>query len=42
MTNTPGYWMGETSGVLRPVVVRYLNGERLNAADVPTGADTHA
>lgn len=24
---TPGYWMHETSGVLRPAVEAYLNGE---------------
>lgn len=29
-----GYWMNETSGVLRPVVERYLNGGALNANDV--------
>jgi hypothetical protein len=25
----PGYWMHETSGVLRPAIVAYLNGEPL-------------
>lgn len=27
----PGYWASETSGVLAPVVMRYLTGESLNA-----------
>jgi hypothetical protein len=26
----PGYWADETSGVLRPIVERYLDGESLN------------
>lgn len=30
----PGYWPNETSGVLVPVVTRYLNGEPLNAAQL--------
>ncbi len=29
-----GYWMYETSGVLRPVVERYLNGETLDDAGI--------
>lgn len=28
MTN-PGYWMNETSGVLRPVIEAYLNGRSM-------------
>lgn len=35
MQSVPGYWMNEASGVLRPVVTRYLNGERLDDADIP-------
>jgi hypothetical protein len=30
----PGYWMYESSGVLRPAVERYLNGEQLSANDI--------
>ncbi|HEX8752114.1 MAG TPA: hypothetical protein VF731_01745 [Solirubrobacterales bacterium] len=30
----PGYWMNETSGVLRPVVHRYLAGVELSEEDV--------
>ncbi len=30
----PGYWMNETSGVLRPVIMRYLDGEDLDTSDV--------
>lgn len=30
----PGYWPNETSGVLVPVITRYLNGEPLDAAQV--------
>jgi hypothetical protein len=30
----PGYWMGETSGVLRPAVAAYLNGEPMTAAQI--------
>ena len=26
----PGYWMYETSGVLRPAIVAYLKGERMS------------
>lgn len=33
-SRTPGYWMNETSGILRPVVERYFRGEALSAADV--------
>ena len=32
----PGYWMHETSGVLRPVIEAYLAGEELNAEQVAT------
>lgn len=32
----PGYWMNETSGVLAPVVHRYLDGSELNGSDVAT------
>jgi hypothetical protein len=27
----PGYWMRETSGILRPIIERYLDGESLNS-----------
>lgn len=30
----PGYWMHETSGVLRPAVEAYLNGEELTSFQV--------
>ncbi len=30
----PGYWMHETSGVLRPVVTAYLEGKPLTAYQV--------
>jgi hypothetical protein len=30
----PGYWMHETSGVLRPAVEAYLNREPLSEADI--------
>lgn len=30
----PGYWMHETSGVLRPVVERYLDGAELDGKDM--------
>lgn len=33
-TTTPGYWRNETSGVLRPAVKRYLDGEQLSATDI--------
>jgi len=29
MTDIPGYWMNETSGVLRPAVMAYLEGSRM-------------
>jgi hypothetical protein len=32
----PGYWMHETSGVLRPVVEDYLNGRPLTPRQVAT------
>lgn len=30
----PGYWMHETSGVLRPVVTRYLAGAELHEGEL--------
>jgi hypothetical protein len=33
---TPGYWMYETTGVLAPVVKKYLNYEPLSDSDVAT------
>lgn len=30
---TPGYWRNETTGVLRPVVLRYLKGHELRPSD---------
>jgi hypothetical protein len=30
----PGYWMNETSGVLKPVVLKYLDGQGLDSAEV--------
>jgi len=30
----PGYWMNETSGVLRPVVEAYLDNEPMSAAQI--------
>jgi len=30
----PGYWMNETSGVLAPVVEKYLRGEQLAPLEV--------
>lgn len=30
----PGYWQNETSGVLRPVVMRYLDGSSLDGSDI--------
>lgn len=30
----PGYWMRETSGVLKPAVERYLRGESLLPSDI--------
>jgi hypothetical protein len=35
-TVAPGYWMNETSGVLRPVVERWLNGRPLTAPELAT------
>jgi hypothetical protein len=32
--NAPGYWMHETSGVLRPAVERYLHHKPMTAADI--------
>lgn len=34
MTQAPGYWMNETSGVLRPAVMAYLDGEPLTAEQI--------
>lgn len=34
MTQIPGYWMHETSGVLRPAVERYLPELPLSEADI--------
>jgi hypothetical protein len=34
MAQEPGYWMWETSGVLRPAVEAYLNGEPLTPDDI--------
>lgn len=31
---TPGYWMYETSGALRPAIVAYLKGDALNDAEI--------
>jgi hypothetical protein len=33
---TPGFWMHETSGVLRPVVEAYLKGEPLSGEQIAT------
>jgi hypothetical protein len=30
----PGYWMNETSGVLRPAIVAYLEGDELTPAEI--------
>jgi hypothetical protein len=30
----PKYWMHETSGVLKPVIEAYLNGEELNVQQI--------
>lgn len=30
----PGYWMYEVTGVLQPVVMKYLRNERLSDSDV--------
>lgn len=32
----PGYWMYETSGVLKPVVMAYLRGEDLSREQIAT------
>ena len=32
--NGPGYWMHETSGILKPAVERYLKGQELNESDI--------
>ena len=32
----PGYWIDETSGVLKPVVLAYLNGQQLKPPEVAT------
>jgi hypothetical protein len=32
----PGYWMNETSGVLEPVVRKYLDGSLLSDSEVAT------
>jgi hypothetical protein len=32
----PGYWMNETSGVLEPVVRKYLEGAELSTGEVGT------
>jgi len=32
----PGYWMHETSGVLRPIVLKYLEGQPLEVDEVVT------
>jgi hypothetical protein len=34
LTAAPGYWMHETSGVLRPAILAYLDGRTLSTADV--------
>ena len=34
--DAPGYWMYETSGVLRPVVENYLTGGKMTARDIAT------
>lgn len=36
MRGTPGYWMHETSGVLRPAIEAYLHGRPLTGEDVAT------
>jgi hypothetical protein len=32
--NVPGYWMNETSGVLRPAIVSYREGDELTQAEI--------
>jgi hypothetical protein len=34
MKGTPGYWMYETSGALRPAVVAYLSRQVLSDAEI--------
>ena len=34
MMQTPGYWMHETSGVLRPAVEAYVRGEPMTEAHI--------
>jgi len=34
MTAAPGYWMNETSGVLRPAVEAYLRGDPLDDGQI--------
>jgi len=34
--SAPGYWMNEASGVLRPVVEKYILGGDLDAQEVAT------
>ena len=33
-TAAPGYWMNETSGVLKPAVEAYLSGDPLDQAQI--------
>ncbi len=33
-TTVPGYWMNETSGVLRPAVEAYLNGQPMTSQQI--------
>jgi hypothetical protein len=32
VASAPGYWMNETSGVLRPAIEAYLNHDELTAS----------
>ena len=34
MSDGPGYWMYETTGILRPAVEAYLRNKPLTAADI--------
>jgi hypothetical protein len=34
VTKTPGYWMHETSGALRPAIAAYLNGGPMTPTDI--------
>lgn len=36
MSEIPGYWPNETTGVLRPVVEKYLRGDALDPDEVAT------